>query len=557
VVINLKSASSRRYVPYVIYFLMFCYVIYGLIKVQIIEQVENKKILVDLIGKSDYARGLRGTIYSSDGVKLAWSEKVPMITLNKYSEKDEETLKKYLSITQLTTLKNTGKSEIDWEQAFLLKIIGYKVSTVEKRRSYGFLYHLIGSVNIDGDGMSGIEYTYNEVLKGKISVSYSLKTPGGKFEQGIIENEAENGLDLQTSINFGLQKFIYDILTEIATPSVVIVSKPKTGEIVAMVSYPAPEVDLNALDSLTWQRLINDPMKPLLNRAISNTYPPGSTFKVITALAQLLYGQPNTVNCGGIFYYRDSKGRVTGKYKDWLTTGHGVVDLKKAIRVSCNVYFYNAALDVGVENLVKVAKAFGIGEKTGINIPGEVSGTLPSPDWKYKNLKEKWYPGDTILYGIGQGFLNVTPLQMVNLYNAIANKGIIVKPKLVVNEESVEKKIEMEISNNYWDTIIEGLEQVTTVQGNASYAGTAASSFKGFPITVAGKTGTAQTHDGEPHAWFVGFAPSRDPMYTVLVLIEHGQSGGHNAAPVARKIFDYMYQNGFFNTENNNVKGGK
>lgn len=544
---SLRNSSLRRYMPFIIFFLMFCYVIYGLVKVQILEQIENRKILIDLIGKSNYVRGLRGTIYSSDGVKLAWSEKVPIVTLSNYSEKDEETLKKYLSVDQLAILKNTGKAEIDWEQAFLLKSMGYKVSTVEKRHSHGFLYHLIGSVNVDGDGMAGIEYTYNEVLKGKIGVSYSIKTPGGRFEQGIIESEAENGMDLQTSINFKLQKFIYDMLTEMDTPSVVIVSKPKTGEIVAMVSYPAPDVDLNNLDSLTWQRFVNDPMKPLLNRAISSTYPPGSTFKVITALAQLLYSQPNVVNCGGIFYYRDSKGRVTGKYKDWLLSGHGTVDIKKAIRVSCNVYFYNAALDVGIENLIKVSKSFGIGEKTGLNIPGEVKGILPAPEWKYNNLKEKWYPGDTILFGIGQGFLSVTPLQMVNLYNTIANRGVIVKPKLVVNEENAEKKVDIEIPDSYWDTIIEGLEQVTTVQGDASYGGTAAKPFKGFPITVAGKTGTAQTHDGEPHAWFVGFAPSKNPMYTVLVLIEHGQSGGHNAAPVARKIFDYMYQNGFFN----------
>lgn len=547
--IDLRNVSLRRYIPFIIYFLMFCYLIYGLVKVQIIDQIENRRILIDLIDKSNYTRGLRGTIYSSDGIKLAWSEKVPVVTLNKYSEKDEELLEKYLSIDQLATLKNTGKSEVNWEQAFLLRSIGYKVITVEKRHSYGFLYHLIGSVNIDGDGMSGIEYTYNEVLKGKVSVSYTLKSPSGKFEWGIIENEAENGMDLQTSINFKLQKFIYDMLTEIDTPSVVIVSKPKTGEIVAMVSYPAPDVDLNSLDSLTWQKLINDPMKPLLNRAISNTYPPGSTFKVVTALAQLLYDQPKVVSCGGIFYYRDSKGKITGKYKDWLLTGHGTVDLKKAIRVSCNVYFYNAALDVGVENLVKVSKAFGFGEKTGLNIPGEVKGTLPTPDWKFKNLKEKWYPGDTILYGIGQGFLSVTPLQIVNLYNTIANRGKIVSPKLVVNEEIIEKKFELEVPDKYWNVIIEGLEEVTTVQGSAASAGTAATVFKGFPITVAGKTGTAQTHDGDPHAWFVGFAPSKDPMYTVLVLIEHGQSGGHNAAPVARKIFDYMYQNGFFNSE--------
>ena len=542
---------ARKYIPFMLFLAMFFYVFYGLVKVQVIEQYKYKSFLSEILGKGGYNRGLRGTIYSSDGVKLAWSEWKPVLNLAKYTQDDEKILKKYLSIEQIATLKNTGVTELDWEQAFLLKSIGYTVKTIEKRHSYGFLYHLIGSVNIDGDGTSGIEYAYNDVLKGKFGVSYTIRTPGGGYQQGILENAADNGLDLQTSINFGLQKFIYEMLKQSETPSVVIVSKPKTGEIVAMVSYPSPENDMNELDVLTWEKLINDPLKPLLNRAISNVYPPGSTFKVITALAQLLYGQPNTVSCNGVFYYRDSKGNVTGKYKDWLTSGHGIVDLKKAIRVSCNVYFYNAALDVGVDKIVEVAKAFKLGEKTKINLPGEVSGTLPTPEWKYETFKEKWYPGDTILYGIGQGFLTVTPLQMINLYNAIANKGVIIKPKLVINEEIVEEKVKLNISDSDWNLIINGLEEVTSVQGSAANAGTASKSFKGFPISVAGKTGTAQVGDGDPHAWFIGFAPSEEPMYTVLVLIEHGKSGGETASPIARKIFDYMYENGFFEKNNN------
>ncbi|MEN3043243.1 MAG: penicillin-binding transpeptidase domain-containing protein [Fervidobacterium sp.] len=553
----MKSNLSRKYAIYIIYFLMFCYVIYGLVKVQILEQIENKRILIDLIGKNEYKRGLRGTIYSSDGVKLAWSEKVPVITLNEYSQKDQQILGKYLSVEQLTTLRNTGKVELNWEQAFLLKSIGYNIYTIEKRRSYGFLYPLIGSVNTDGDGMSGLEYTYNEVLKGKVSVSYGIKTPGGNYKEGIIESEAENGLDLQTSINYNLQKFIYETLTELDTPSVVVVSKPKTGEILAMVSYPAPNVDLNSLNSLTWQKLINDPMKPLLNRAISSSYPPGSTFKVVTGLAQMIYGQPSSISCKGVFYYRDSKGRVTGRYNDWLPTGHGNVDIEKALRVSCNVYFYKAALDVGIDNLVKVSKAFGLGEKTGINIPGEISGILPTPNWKYQNTKEKWYPGDTILYGIGQGFLSLTPIQVLHIYNTIANKGVIVGPKLVVNEESSEKKFDISVPDDYWDIITKGLEEVTTIQGSAEYGGTAVDAFKGFPLTVAGKTGTAQTDNGQPHAWFVGFVPSREPMYSIVVFIEHGKGGGRYSAPIARKIFDYMYKNGFFNKNIRETKEGK
>ncbi|QAV34159.1 peptidoglycan glycosyltransferase [Fervidobacterium changbaicum] len=528
------------------FFFMFFYIIYGLVKVQVIDQPKHRALLNSLLERSVYSKGLRGAIYSSDGVKIAWSERIPTLVLKKYTAEDEKKLRKYIDDSQLAILKNNGSVEVSWEQAFVLQSMGYEIIPTERRKSYGFLYHIVGSVNKDGEGISGLEYVYNDVLKGKLSVSYGIRSPGGKYQQSIIESFGENGLDLQTTINFKLQKYAYDLLSELATPSVIIVSNVQTGDILAMASYPAPEVDLNGVDVLTWEKLVNDPLKPLLNRAISNVYPPGSTFKVVTAIAQLLYSHPNTITCNGVFRYRDSKGRVTATYKDWLITGHGVVDLRKAIRVSCNVYFYNAALDVGIDKLITVAKAFYLDQKTGINLPGEVAGTLPTPEWKLKKLDEKWYPGDTILFGIGQGFLDLTPIQVLSLYNTVANKGLFVRPKLVLNEEVSTKKIPLNVPENVWNTLIDGLEQVTTVQGPASSGGTAAKSFQGFEITVAGKTGTAQTHSGPPHAWFVGFAPSRNPKYSVLVLVENGESGGHNAAPLARKVFDFMLQNGFF-----------
>jgi len=212
---------------------------------------------------------------------------------------------------------------------FVLQSKGYQIVPIEKRKSYSFLYHIVGSVNKDGEGIAGLEYVYNEVLKGKLSVSYGIRSPSGKYSQDILENLGENGLDLQTTINFKLQKYAYDLLTELATPSVIIVSDVRTGDILAMVSYPSPDVDLNEVDTLTWEKLVNDPLKPLLNRAISNVYPPGSAFKAITAIAQMLYGHPSTLSCSGVFHYRDSKGRITATYKDWFITGHGVVDLKK------------------------------------------------------------------------------------------------------------------------------------------------------------------------------------------------------------------------------------
>jgi len=545
-----KQADKRLYLPFLLYALMLAYVIYGLFKTQLLEREQHLTLLDHLLGRSIFEKGLRGSIYSIDGVKLAWSERVPVLSLKFLDEKTEGKIKKILAEEQIAVLKNTGEVQVAWEQAFLLRNEGFETKLREIRRSYGFVYHLVGNVNIDGDGISGLELVYNDILKGRAGLIYEIKSPGGRYRQSVIQTQPEDGLDLQTTIHFGLQKFISELLMTESTPSVAIVSEVKTGNILAMVSFPFPDFDMNGIDNVTWKKVLNDPLKPLLNRAISSTYPPGSIFKVVPAIAQMLYGNPaHVVQCNGIFQYRDSRGRITGRYKDWYLSGHGLVNLKKALRVSCNVYFYQVGLELGIDRMLRVAKALKLGEKTGVNLPGEVSGTLPDPEWKLKNIGERWYPGDTILYSIGQGFISLTPLQMLTLYNTIANRGVRTKPKLVVNEEIKEEPINLGLSDDAWETIIDGLTEVTTIPGDPANAGTASKAFKGFPIRVAGKTGTAQVGKHTTHAWFVGFAPAESPKYSVLVLVENGGSGGEVAAPLARKIFDYMLREGLF-TEN-------
>ncbi|ODN30582.1 penicillin-binding transpeptidase domain-containing protein [Fervidobacterium thailandense] len=544
---KVERPDNRLILPFFLYALMFAYVIYGLFKTQVFDREQHLATLDQLLGRSVYERGLRGTIYSIDGVKLAWSERAPVLSMKSLDEKGEEKLKNILTEEQIAVLRNTGEVQVSWEQAFFLRNAGFETKVKELRKSYGFVYHLVGNVNVDGDGVSGLELVYNDVLKGRTGLMYEIRTPGGGYRQSIVQTQPEDGLELQTTIHFGLQKFVADLLTTESTPSVAIVSEVKTGNILAMVSFPFPDFDMNGIDNITWKKVLNDPLRPLLNRAISSTYPPGSIFKVVPAIAQILYDDSSrVVQCGGIFRYRDSKGRVTGRYKDWYLPGHGPVSLKKALRVSCNVYFYNVGLDVGIDKMVEVARALKLGEKTGVSLPGEVSGTLPDPDWKLKNIGEKWYPGDTILFSIGQGYINLTPLQMLTLYNTIANRGIRTTPKLLLNEEVKQEPINLELSKEQWDIIIDGLTEVTTVLGSPANAGTAAKAFRGFPIKVAGKTGTAQTGKHTPHAWFVGFAPVEDPKYSVLVLVENGGSGGEVAAPLARKIFDYMLREGFF-----------
>lgn len=542
-----RNRSFRLYVPFILFAMMIGYAVHGLVRVQLLERERYVSLLNSLLGKNKYERGLRGTIYSSDGVKIAWSERIPVLRLDNPEHEDLEKLGRHLSEEQIAVLRNTGEVQVSWEQAYFLKRLGFSTTVKEIRNSYGFLYHIVGSVNVDGDGTSGLEMTYNEVLKGKAGVSFELRAPGGEHSTGVIVTEPENGLDLTTTIDFQLQKFVAKTLSEVATPSVAIVSEVETGNILAMVSYPFPEFDLNKIDNVTWRKLNSDPLKPLLNRAVSNIYPPGSTFKVVTAISDLAYGDKDrTLHCTGKFLYRDSQGRVTAVFNDWLKSGHGLVNLTKALRVSCNVFFYTVGNELGIDKLLSVAGKLGLGQRTGIPLPGEVESLIPSPEWKKRTIGEPWYPGDTILFSIGQGYVAVTPIQILTLYNTIANRGQRVAPRLIATEQVRKSKVDLPLEEADWNKIIRGLEEVASVRGRASEAGTASKALHDFPLKVAAKTGTAQTGNKPAHGWIVCFVPSYKPMYSVLVLVEHGRSGGLVAGPIARRILNYMYENGYF-----------
>jgi penicillin-binding protein 2 len=319
---------------------------------------------------------------------------------------------------------------------------------------------------------------------------------------------------------------------------------PSTGEVLALASTPGydPNVFTAPVSRTTWTSLIEDPRHPLNDRAISSFYAPGSTFKVLMSIVGLETGAitpQNTVFCpGSVMIYNR-------KFVCWKKEGHGTVDVHRALVQSCNVFYYLLGKKVGIDAISKYAKMFGVGEISGIDIPGESRGNPPSAEWKQHIHKEPWYPGDTISVSIGQGLLAVTPIQMATMISAVANGGSLVRPHLA--RDAATPPVKLPVAEGTLAIIRDALADVVE-------EGTATKAQLG-PIHVAGKTGTAQVFkksvgvdadkqpkDERDHAWFIGYAPAENPEIAFAIVIEHGGHGGTTAAPVARKVLEVFFE---------------
>lgn len=414
-------------------------------------------------------------------------------------------------------------------------------------------------------GKSGIEYVFEEYLKGKNGIKQIDMDVEGTITNEYISQEAVAGNDVILTIDSKLQAVTEQALksnieriaggafskTSPADAGAAVVLNVKTGEVLAMASYPDydPSAFVNGIDNNTWNYYINGDTKPLENKAISAMYSPGSTYKMVTALAGLETGAITT----------KEKIRDTGVYKKynsswkcWYTRGHGYLDVSNAIERSCNYFFYEVGDRVGIDNLAKYSYYLGLGHKTGIELKGEISGVLASNEIA-KQENRVWNPGETISAAIGQSYNTFTPLQMAKYVGMIANRGrkldiTIVKSIIRSDgsevprneyESKVSEKLgltadnteEMSFNEENIQAILEGMRGVTSESG-----GTAYSTFKDFNIEVGGKTGSAQTGvEGKTNAWFVGFAPFDNPEIAIVVFVRNGGSGGYTAE-VARDI---------------------
>jgi penicillin-binding protein 2 len=324
---------------------------------------------------------------------------------------------------------------------------------------------------------------------------------------------------------------------------------PRTGDILAMVSTPAFEIDrfTGTIDRQAWVRVVQDPSHPLLNRAIQSQYAPGSVFKIVVAAAGLQEGTitpTDRTHCSGEFHL----GAWT--FLDWKKEGHGTVDVHKAMVQSCNIFFYQAGLKIGGSTIAKYAKAFGLGAPTGIDLGSEKAGLIPEPKLRKGRGAAAWMSGDTVNMSIGQGQVLVTPMQVARFMSAVANGGVLWKPRLVQRIERPGKGVvwndtgrvmgHVELSPVVWAFLRRSLWGVVNEGGTGG-----AARLPG--IDVAGKTGTAQmiakskSEKGQDHAWFASFAPANDPEVVVVVMAEGGGKGGQVAAPIAKKILNTIF----------------
>ena len=446
---------------------------------------------------------------------------------------------------------------------------------VAYRRLYprnGFMAHLIGYVGEvseemlnqprwefynPGDvvGKSGVELQYNQILMGKNGSRRAVVDSRGREVNRLDEAPAEAGKQLKLTVDLDLQIAAEQALGD--KNGAIVAMNPRNGEILAMVSRPTfnPNDFAVRVSRGQWSKLVNDDDHPLLNKAIQAQLAPGSTFKIIMATAGLQEGIAQNMhvicNGGATFYGRYFKCWVSAEHRT-----HGVVEISKAIYQSCDVFFYTLAEKLGIDRIAKYATMFGLGQKTGIDLPQEATGVMPSEEWKARNFKQKWYAGETISVGIGQGAVAVTPIQLARAIGAIASGGTLVRPHVtnpaelpgnVIPATDTPDRVKIPIDPANWEIITDAMSNVPTPLGTAGSA-----HLQG--IDFAGKTGSAQTVSNalkaktangkskyKDNAWFVGVTPRRSPEIVVAVLFEggeHGQFAARIAAQVVKAFVE-------------------
>ncbi len=468
------------------------------------------------------------------------------------------------SILPVRVRRGLSMDDVARVEEWKLELPGVIVE-VEPQRAYPnsrFAAHLLGYVREANDdqlkqgryrrgdmvGQSGLERLLDEFLRGKDGGERIEVDAMGRQMRMIQATEPHPGAQVVTTIDRRVQEAAEKAMEGLA--GAIVVMDPRNGDVLAMVSTPAFEIDrfTGTIDRNAWLRVIQDPEHPLLNRTIQSQYAPGSVFKIVVAAAGLQEGTitpADRTNCAGDFHL----GEWT--FKDWKSGGHGSVDLLGAIRESCNIYFYEKGLKIGGPAIAKYASAFGLGAPTQIDLPGEKLGLIPQPKLRRDKRVGGWHAGETVNMSIGQGAVLVTPLQVARFMSAVANGGVLWKPRLVQRIERADKGVvwsdggsvtgHVELSPMVWAFLRQSLWAVVNSEGGTGGGARIAG------LDVAGKTGTAQmiaksrSDKGQDHAWFASFAPVNEPEAVVIVIVERGGKGGQVAAPIARKVLNAIF----------------
>ncbi len=585
---KIDEVWERRLYFYKI-FIFICFFILG-IRLFYLQGIKHKYYLQKAKARSVVTyviKAPRGEIITADGVVVATNRAIFQLYIDLENVKEEEEVLKRLSLIlkedygilkeRYYLAKKTYlgrillKRNLSWDEVSKILVRQYYLSGVvvevetERYYPYGPVYfHLIGYVSRisreeyktlkdygysseDLIGKLGIERIYEKYLKGQNGKIEIERDAYGRLGRIVGKTLPVPGEDVIITVRHDLQIKAYELLKD--RSGAIVALSPKDGGLLTWVS--SPSIDSNTFvfgfEPEEWKKVSLDPKKPLLNRVIQ-AYPPGSTYKVITALAglksEIVKGLNWGVFCSGAYPYGNHI------FHCWERKGHGWVNLIKALALSCDVFFYTIGSKIDIDLLAKESKALGLGELTGIGFPNEKAGLVPDRAWKKGRFKAPWHQGETIVVSIGQGYITATPLQIARVYMAIANGGFLYTPYFVKEIRTKRGKIifqatpklerKIEFNPKFLEWIKEGLkEAVESGTGRASYIS---------GIKVWGKTGTAQvvslqkkTKYLEHHAWFVSFAGNSTPEIVSAILVEHGGGGGAIAAPLANELYRAFY----------------
>lgn len=560
----------------------FAVLIAGLWNVQIINGAKYRNLARNFRVRRIYLPARRGNIFDRNGMVIAdnrvsWDVDVVAEDVEdhiKLAEKLGSLLGKdpsrmagkikgrgALPFMPVTIARDIGLEKATMLEERRLDLAGVNVGVHPRRRYSGgeVCSHAVGYIGAAGkkdrddmaeyyytalevNGKDGVEKMFDEYLAGEAGGEQIQVDSRGYRDCVLGRVDPVPGSNLYLTIDADLQEALSAAMG--GRSGCAIAMDPRNGDILAMTSNPGydPNTFVRPVSPEDVRGLFSNPSHPMVNRVVTGTYPPGSIFKIVIALAALRKGVVNddtSFHCDGAFYL----GRA--RFRCWRKGGHGTVKLIDAIRGSCNVYFYNAGVKTGRGAIVEEAAMLGFGEATGVDLPNEAGGFLPSDEWVENNLREGWFPGDSASFSIGQGYLTATPIQLAVALSAIANGGTVFTPRIVrhviapdgaiIRSFETEARKKADIDPRHLELVKEGMfEVVNSPKGTGRRA-----KVKGFD--VAGKTGTIQvTVAGKKtnHGWFTCFAPSGDPEIVVVVLIENAVGGGYDAAPVARAFLE-------------------
>ena len=599
----LDSLKKRLIAPFVIILIFFGLIMLRLWSLQVIDGEEYAKRADTNRVRERQIAPPRGRILDRNGVEIVTNRPAFNVVMVRESKMDVGSLLEKVApvlkedITGLWArvreAKNTAayepvilKEDIDWQtlaylenhkhdfpgvrvelqpmrvyhyQDLAANVIGYLglISKRELEKSDDLFYR-------GGDivGKAGIEKLREKDLRGEKGKRSSEVNSRG-FEQRLLDKvDPLPGNDLYLTLDVGLQQMAEGLMNVANKAGAVVAMEVKTGRLLVAASTPSIHIEdfVGGISVKNWKALLENPRLPLINKVVQATYPPGSTYKMISAFAGLAEG---VIDEDTVFYCTGKHKFGNRHYRCWKRSGHGPVNLRRAIAESCDVYFYEVAERIGVDTLAKYARMFGLGVKSGVEIEHEKNGLVPTREWKKKVKKQSWMKGETLAIVIGQGFNLTTPLQICMMTATLATKGKLYQPQIIEKVVDADGKVieqfepklisEIKIKNKdyFFELIRRGMEDV--VQG----ARGTARKVKIEGLTIAGKTGTAQVvhlskskglkdheipYKERDHAWFTAYAPAEDPEIAVTVLVEHGQHGGSTAGPIVKAVLKEYFR---------------